>query len=381
MIIKRLDADQLAAFRFTKPCEERFLQLQSELLSIAHSNSDVLAKERIEDAIREISQRLTELEKPLSPEGADEDKDGRRAAGRKKRAEQLHAFIVMLKKETEITTGSEKLINLLAEFDTGEIPALGSIIRRLTLGRALELVRHSIDLEKLQVAPLSPESLSVMAELMEHVIVKEGLPSFALSSKASKRLKQLFSQRALLDDMARLQGMQTKGMEEWLALPTRGLLAELSGSYSDTCWNSVRQLVKGHPNITAVPFVRSPNTPLAKLIGSTLLIEGRSLEGDQVLIIRGINPLQNHIMRVQAESFFEAFVEWLAPHAKRGGFTKILIPGGKSGGSQTNRPPLHAYIQEKYGNAPVILLADDPPTTFNGYDIRSSCLLVRELTQ
>ncbi len=189
----------------------------------------------------------------------------------------------------------------------------------------------------------------------------------------------VFNTKALTDEQSRLGKLETRGSEEWGFHPTRGLLAELSGYLCDACWTREQQIMKKHPNKLAVIFERSPGTSNSRLGGACMLIEAVDKHDDKTLVVRGLNPLQNFITRVQAKSFVEQFLNWLAPQAAAAGYKQIVIPRGPSGGSQTNRPSICTYIEEAYKDAPGVLLSNEPDTTFNGYNIKDSCIVLRRL--
>ena len=137
-----------------------------------------------------------------------------------------------------------------------------------------------------------------------------------------------------------------------------------------------------YPNVTALMFIRNPSDEARKrIVGACLIMKGRDLNGDTLLIIRGLNPTQNFITQVKAESFVEQLIETtLIPLAKEMGASKIVIPGGASGGAQTNRPTINEYITAKYGTSPCVTLdPEGPDTTFNWYSITNICRIVREI--
>jgi hypothetical protein len=129
-------------------------------------------------------------------------------------------------------------------------------------------------------------------------------------------------------------------------------------------------------------FVRNPDDPeRTRLVGASMLIKAHDVDGNEVFVIRGVNPIQNFITHISAESFFESFVDnVVVPMAKAQGVKRILIPGDGLFEAQTNRPSLHWHINSKYGSAPrVILDRDGPETTFNDLPIWDTCVLVREV--
>ena len=243
----------------------------------------------------------------------------------------------------------------------------------------MEKVSNSIDFEHIAAVSIGPESLAELTAVIDDLVIAEGLPQLGLSGKGLKRIGMVFNTKALTDEQSRLGKLETRGSEEWGFHPTRGLLAELSGYLCDACWTREQQIMKKHSNKLAVIFERSPGSSNSRLGGACMLIEAVDKDGEKTLIVRGLNPLQNFITRVQAESFVEQFLNWLAPQAAAAGYKQIVIPRGPSGGSQTNRPSICTYIEEAYKDALGVLLSNEPDTTFNGYNIQDSCIVLRRL--
>jgi hypothetical protein len=137
-----------------------------------------------------------------------------------------------------------------------------------------------------------------------------------------------------------------------------------------------------YPNATVLMFVKNPaDEQRKKLIGACVILKVRDIDANDVFVVRGLNPTQNFITQVKPESFFESFIdEAVVPLAKAQGIKRIVVPGGPSGGAQTNRPTLSTYINTNYGQNPVIPLDPAGPNSkFNNYEITDKCVLVRQL--
>ncbi len=152
-------------------------------------------------------------------------------------------------------------------------------------------------------------------------------------------------------------------------IPTRGIGLELSGHVADACWNVLAgSICKKHPNITAVIFKRMSDSPSAqRLIGSALLIETRDTDGNNVLVMRGINPIENQINKMDAESFLAAAEDYCRNAAKAIGYTPAIVSGQRSGGAATNRPALFNIMVDRYDTN---INIEDPAATFNQYKIK-----------
>jgi hypothetical protein len=160
-------------------------------------------------------------------------------------------------------------------------------------------------------------------------------------------------------------------------VPTRGALLEFSGQIGDACWASKYDCIAAKfPNFTAVTMVEKPGTESEKLAGSALLIETVSDTGTPLLVIRGLNPLETVINKLQVEDFYEKFTTWANEQAVKMGRTLAIVIDNHSGGSSTNRPVLFQYLAKKTKVLKKVTLANEPITEFNGYDIRTETYLV-----
>ena len=85
--------------------------------------------------------------------------------------------------------------------------------------------------------------------------------------------------------------------------------------------------------------------------------------------------------------YFSYAYNYLVPRARAMGIKKIVIPGGPSGGAQTNRPDIELHVGAKYcgpNGIKVPMQADRdtaPEMFFNYYDIKDNCFLVRDLSK
>jgi hypothetical protein len=152
---------------------------------------------------------------------------------------------------------------------------------------------------------------------------------------------------------------------------------EVSGSLADACWQDRNEdlIALEHPNFTSVTFVQNPETKDERIAGACLLIESEALEGGQpLLVIRGLNPLENVINRLSVEDFYQKFTEYCEGIAERGGRKLAIVIDDHSGGSATNRPALFQYLSRL--ELRKVMLKFNQDTEFNGYVIANKTFLV-----
>lgn len=221
------------------------------------------------------------------------------------------------------------------------------------------------------------EQISDMADLIGHLTNQELWGPLFSQIGGEKELQNLLSIDALTATIERSKTIATKGQQTIRFLPTRGALMELSGHIADACWASKHESLAGlHPNTTAVIFIQNPDTSARRMAGATFLIETTSEEGEPLLVIRGLNPLQNIITGLDQKSFVDEFTAYAREIAEDQGRRLAIVIDDHSGGSSTNRPTLFAYLSELKAELPQVRLASTLDTTINGYNIVNDTYLI-----
>jgi len=224
------------------------------------------------------------------------------------------------------------------------------------------------------------DEVSGFINSVDHLLVKETLNKLIKDKKVRKAIKNLFSVKALEQELSRWQNQDSRGTKPMKWIASRGLMAEFSGYMADACWTAQTNICIEFPNLTALILVQNPDDMKnERLAGATLILDAKTTDGEDVMIVRGFNPQENIINQLQVEDFFEKTMDYLEEIARAKGVKKIIMPiGQRSGGSMTNRPAVATYLQ-KYKDAQKVTLASEPETEFNGYDILNSCRLIREI--
>ena len=227
-------------------------------------------------------------------------------------------------------------------------------------------------------APLTREELSKFVEFIEHKVIAEGGKVLGLSNDEIGTLRSIFSTLPIKDAMRVETESLEKGTEEVFAYPNVGAAGYFSRTLVDACWDfGVTEKRKG---LVPYIFATRDSHEIIKLRGGVLLMESELDNGEKVFIIRGMNPLLTYLNTVDEGDFFEGFVDQLEETAEKLGISKIIIPIEEvCGMSQTNRPPMYDYIQKTYGDSKKVRLKSDKATKVNGYSIKKSCVVVRQI--
>jgi hypothetical protein len=166
---------------------------------------------------------------------------------------------------------------------------------------------------------------------------------------------------------------ETDAVKKISVIPDRGFAGEMSAYLGNVCYSAENPLLSRFPNLVPYKFVMGGGKD-KEFVGSLLVFELESLNGEKVLLIRPINIPNERMFDVG--KFFEKFVNKLVVTAKKRGIKKILIPNDD--GAISNYPMIRAYLRPKYltGKAPVPL---KERFAFNGHDITNRCFTVREI--
>jgi hypothetical protein len=243
---------------------------------------------------------------------------------------------------------------------------------------AVALMQSNVGREWLEIDEPTKEAFEAMSEFIGHMVNQETwLESFE-EVGGSKSLNSLMDIGLIQNDLTRarevLEGSTSggayKGVMPIRLIPTRGPLLELSGHIGDACWASkYDSIAESYPNISAVIMVQNPDKPTQRMAGSALLIEAESDTGEPILIMRGINPIQNLITKLSAEDFYLAFKEYCRGIADAQGRRLVVVIDDHSGGSTTNRPDLYQYLDTLRSQLQPLNARDTRAVTFNGYTL------------
>lgn len=224
----------------------------------------------------------------------------------------------------------------------------------------------------------SIENINALSDFITHITKQETWSElFVQHSKNPKMLSEILGSKGLQHarDLDLKYSKASSSSKKFHLLPTRGHLMELSGHIADACWASTyNSIAKDFPNMTSVIFSRGEGAD-ARFAGAMMLIEADSESEEPLLIIRGLNPLENDINQLDQESFVNQITEYVSVTAKKLGRKPAIVIAGQAGSSGTNRPALHDYLYGLRKSLKPVTPKDDQ-TKFNGYSITRSTYLL-----
>jgi len=154
---------------------------------------------------------------------------------------------------------------------------------------------------------------------------------------------------------------------------TKGELGELAGDIGDACYTKVPDIMQraAPSGITAAIFSVKKAEGL-DLAGSMLILENK-INGEDVLVLRAINPRAEFLSEYSARDFVSGAIAYARLLAERKGIKRVVVPIEESGAT-SNRDMVIREIRD-FVKGDVLNL--DQMENFNGYDITKA--IVREI--
>lgn len=386
--VQKLKQD--SEFTFTQPAVDKFNQLRIDLLNaIAFAGSDkeeVLGRSRsrvqsaLQESIQQLQQQAATLDERLTAQGVQDET--RRAAATRGLSTQITKLGEGHAKLTRAEDIDELIVSLIdAGQGIGEKRAAEAIIRatrRLLFYKTIKANPNygkdplGVPQSRIDASGLNMQAVLALMETVQTGIGFEVLPTLGLKNDQKRYInKSIIDLTVFNDEIKRSQEIATGQFETFTIYPGRGLLAELSGYYSDACWTQESNILRKNPNLVGAVFSRQVRD-IPAISGGSLFIATKLQNGESALMIRGINPRENTIRQLHAGDFFEKVTDAANEWAKALGIKHIIAPAGSSG-ALSNRPTINAYFGSRYNQR--VSLGET--VNFNGYDVTANCFLVR----
>jgi len=270
----------------------------------------------------------------------------------------------------------QKNFNVLAQFDEF-YESLRQFVFFLALRKHKEYrqpVYHYLEKSE----PLF-EDLEYLMNFIDNIVNHEMKAQYFTDQEAADKFRMLLSTKTFSEEFFRAQNQETIGTTSLQFFPTRGILLEFSGNIADACWGGkYESIAKQFPNFSSITMVQNPGTKDERLAGSTMLIETKSDKGEPLLVIRGLNPIENLINKLSVPDFYEKFISYMKGIAEASGRKLAIVVDDCRGRAGTNREAMYGYLNERYRKAskPKVVLESDKDTTFNDLNVKNECYLV-----
>ncbi len=371
-------------------CSADFFRYRDDLLEaevINQENGISLLKEKIKQAIESELNSLAQVTLPIEYEKAQAFKQSR-----EKKKMCLQLFLEALKQFNAPGIIVKLLIDL--ENDLGikkENSFTTPFIRQILLARVM--ANHSgYDRlpNDLKAGNITEQGVAFLYDICENVLKQHMLDrerqEFSNYFSADEwqpskadfiKMRKIFPLHKIKQALVLIEGGVSNQSQSVEMIPDRGFIGELSGYYSEACYTQVEEMLYRWPNLIPYKFVKLPvDSEQKELIGGVLFIESQAENGEKVLIVRAINPRDEYLSDLQAESFCEQVFDVADQMAKRRSLTKVLV--ATLPGTISNREKINNYITAKYGNWSQVLPLQQS-LVFNGLEIQDNCAVVRDV--
>ncbi|HOX40799.1 MAG TPA: hypothetical protein PK263_01230 [bacterium] len=370
--IDTVDKEEQKAFRFSESFLSRWNTLLAsiqEAISLTGEKNalSILADRAGVKLTAFIDQLRTKASTPEPNAKIDPDK---RKAMIESRIAELSAI------NLRSVAGFEKNFELLAT-----VPGIDEELRVLLFLIALHRNRQNVNMikELSHISEPSVDDIPKIMDFVDHITNKEVWHKYFKSKSALKLFGSIVDVKALQEEYLRAQNQAIVGTTTLDFIPTRGPLMEFSGHIADACWAGKAQesFAKEFPNFASVIMVQNRNTKFERIAGACMLIETQALDGTPLLVVRGLNPIENVINSLKVSDFCDKFFSQVKLWADKLGRKAAIVIDNHSGGSSTNRPILYSHLSTavKPRSAQIRLKSADD-TTFNGYNIVDNVYLL-----
>jgi hypothetical protein len=256
-------------------------------------------------------------------------------------------------------------------YDRKKSPELNDVFRKygfyVAHKQMLDTGAQPPSFASVSVREPSPEDISRVIEFVQHIAHQETWErneAFA-NKEAQEGLSSLFHVKALENELVRFAKASEKGEAVSLdVIPSRDILTEFSGHIADACWASRFEILKEFPQITSLTFMQE-----GRPAGACLLIDTTLASGEEITIIRGLNPLEAVINKLDIESFVDSLKEYMEGIAKERERRVAIAIDESAGMATTNRPLLFQYLAGLKRSLTLARGLNETETTFNAYNI------------
>jgi len=257
---------------------------------------------------------------------------------------------------------------------------LESELRQAMFTFAFAKNRNYLNKELDEINRESPDvdDVSWVVDFVDHITNREVMGQYFTDKQSKRAFEKNINPKALILELSKLQkDNTTDGKTSFKFIPSRNLLTEISGHTGNACWaNKYESIVEELPNVSSVTMVMNPENKFERTAGSSMIIETQAENGDDLLIIRGLNPQENIINQLSVDDFYEQFTMYMKDVAEQSGKKLAISIDDHSGGHTTNRPVLFENIKQRGAAMKRVALKNPDEAKFNGYDISTEVYLV-----
>jgi hypothetical protein len=359
-------------YEFKESAKSQYLTFVQELGAANEACDEPRAFSKL---VAELKTEIEKLSEKLAAEIADPNLHPQKRQSLEAQRAQLLELITPADAENPKSYPLRDLKALRENFDAlsaGKNQDLHPTIRKIMFAWAFHKHGNSVADNITRLNSPDIDSLRNMREFVEHIVNRETFAAYFTDEKFAKRFSQLTGMdiiNATISDYEKDRSLSAETLPMQF-VPTKGLLQEFSGYLADACWAGKEPIHQVRPNAVTILIKQNVGKPSERIVGASLLISTvNESSGEPILMIRGLNPLENTINSISQEVFYAEFVNYVKSIAAKSGQKLAIALDDHSGGATTNRPQLFKHIAAKSADYTVIPVPNDGPqgVEFNNY--------------
>ncbi len=189
------------------------------------------------------------------------------------------------------------------------------------------------------------DGLVAVNGFVEHTIQKVDYRRYFSTDAAYEAFTRSINLSALKKQILKVQKSTPVGVAHLQFVPSRTLGLYFAGATGDACLDGSNKLLsRDYPNVTALTIFRNPGKTSERIVGSCLVMESKDANtGEDVLVLRAINPIVNFINSVSVDDFYNALMDYMRSIA---GNKKVAVTIDSNGQASTNRPLVASYLED-----------------------------------
>jgi hypothetical protein len=153
-------------------------------------------------------------------------------------------------------------------------------------------------------------------------------------------------------------------------IPSKGLMRIFSGDLGGACTsNQNMRLAQGEfENTVSYSLVLDRGNPKnERFVGSFLVIEAETEDGEKAIVLRANNPAENIFNMMNGNILIDEIIKEFKALAERRGIKNLVVP--MTQGVASNRSQVANYYSKIFKKDAKVGLVNNPETNFNGYSI------------
>jgi hypothetical protein len=198
--------------------------------------------------------------------------------------------------------------------------------------------------------------------------------------RVNNKLQELMATKILDIEIKKAKQDGQEYTKEVQFTPCRNLLTEFSGHFSGACWASkYNSIIAEFPNLVSVVITSKGEDGVKKIEGCFLILELKDNNGDNHIMLRGVNPSVDFCTNLNDEVFCRNVLEYGSLIAAKKDAHLSIYYDDHVGGGLSNRYGTYNTFKSILGSK-LEQANISNPTYFNGYNEQANGYIVKKKT-